>query len=97
MADAMATGRMSPDKKAQGSRVLQREGLNASQAINLLYDRLIQEGDAGFLLASPTPQKSVWENAARFVDSLSRKRTTRFDDMSKAEIRTDRLKKRGLM
>ncbi len=97
MSDAMATGRMPQDKKAQGARILQREGLSASQAINLLYDRLIQEGNAGFLLESPPPQKSTWENAACFVDSLSRKQTTRFDNMSKAEIRTDRLKKRGLM
>ncbi len=38
-----------------------------------------------------------WAKAAAFVDSISEKRSTRFDDMSKAEIRVDRLRSRGLM
>lgn len=88
---------MPHDKKAQGSRILQREGLNASQTINLLYDRLIREGNAAFLPKPPLPQKGTWGNAVQFVDSLSRERAMRFDNMSEAEIRADRLKERGLM
>lgn len=36
-------------------------------------------------------------NAAAFVDTLSSPKQTRFDGMSKAEIRMDRLKSRGLL
>ncbi len=42
--DAMVTGRMPERKKQQGLRVLKRDGMNASQAVNLLFDRLIEEG-----------------------------------------------------
>ena len=41
--DAMVTGRMPERKKQQGLRVLKRDGMNASQAVNLLFDRLIEE------------------------------------------------------
>ena len=43
--DAMVTGRMPERKKQQGLRVLKRDGMNASQAVNLLFDRLIEEGN----------------------------------------------------
>ena len=92
MNEAMVTGRMGADKKARGGRILQKSGLSASQVINLLYDRIIREGNAEFLLDG-----SPRENAARFVDSLSVEQATRFDDMTKAQIRVDRLKSRGLM
>ena len=46
----MVTGRMPERKKQQGLRVLKRDGMNASQAVNLLFDRLIEEGSADFLL-----------------------------------------------
>ena len=57
MNDAMVTGRMSSDKKTQGARVLQNNNLTASEAINLLYDKLIQEGSADFLTKDSTPNK----------------------------------------
>ncbi|MCD8200012.1 MAG: type II toxin-antitoxin system RelB/DinJ family antitoxin [Coriobacteriaceae bacterium] len=98
MDDAMVTGRMDADKKARGNRILQRDGLSASQAINLMYDRLIQEGNAEFL-AQQTPSFTAedWQNAADFIDSLSLPLPSRFDTMTKAEIRMERLKKRGLV
>ena len=49
MGEAMVTGRMAPGKKRRGGLVLQREGLTASQAINRMYDKLIENGDASFL------------------------------------------------
>ena len=61
--DAMVTGRMPERKKQQGLRVLKRDGMNASQAVTLLFDR----------------------------------RSTRFDDMTKAEIKLDRLAAKGLV
>lgn len=97
MNESMVTGRMGADKKARGSRILQKSGLNVSQAINLLYDRIIREGNAEFLLEGGPRDDAAWENAARFVDSLTVEQATRFDDMTKAQIRADRLKNRGLM
>lgn len=96
--DAMVTGRMPERKKQQGLRVLKRDGMNASQAVNLLFDRLIEEGSADFLLQDgDTSAGERWASAAHFVDSLSRKRSTRFDDMTKAEIKLDRLAAKGLV
>jgi antitoxin component of RelBE/YafQ-DinJ toxin-antitoxin module len=97
MGDAMVTGRMSAEKKRDGLRVLKREGLNASQAINLLFTRLIDEQSADFLRADQQPSREKWQQAATFVDILPRARTTRFDDMTKAQIKQDCLKHRGLM
>ena len=92
--DAMVTGRMPERKKQQGLRVLKRDGMNAS----LLFDRLIEEGSADFLLQDgDTSAGERWASAAHFVDSLSRKRSTRFDDMTKAEIKLDRLAAKGLV
>lgn len=45
----MVTGRMTPQKKEAGNVILKRAGLNASQAINRLYDRLVEERDATFI------------------------------------------------
>lgn len=98
MAEVMVTGRMDEEKKARAARVLQREGLNASRAINLMYDRVIEDGNVDFLVgASGDITKEDWAAAARFVDSLSKKRESRFDSMTKAEIATERLSARGLM
>lgn len=98
MSDAMVTGRMPEQKKRQGMRALQRSGLNVSQAVNLMFDRLIEEGNADFLLQDGLkPAAERWASAASFVDSLSCKRATRFDDMTKAEIKLDRLAAKGLV
>lgn len=97
MNDAMVTGRMPSDKKTQGARVLQNNNLTASEAINLLYDKLIQEGSADFLTKDSTPKDVAWQNAARFVDSLSSPQQSRFDTMTKNEIKAERLRKRGLL
>ena len=59
---------------------------------------LIEEGSADFLLQDGGASADErWASAARFVDSLSRKRSTRFDDMTKAEIKLDRLAAKGLV
>lgn len=98
MNEAMVTGRMTAEKKACGKRILERNGLTASQAINLMYDRVIESGGTAFLEKTPTIlQEADWRNAAQFVDSLSERRTSRFDGMSDREIRVERLQKRGLM
>ena len=59
---------------------------------------LIEEGSADFLLQDGGASADErWASAARFVDNLSRKRSTRFDDMTKAEIKLDRLAAKGLV
>lgn len=98
MGEAMVTGRMDEEKKRKGARVLAREGLNASQAINLLYDRIVEEDSASFLTKEGScDDAAAWTSAARFVDGLSEERHTRFDDMTDAEIRVERLRSRGLI
>ena len=96
MDDSMVTARMLDEKKRKGARILAREGLSASQAINLMYDKMIE---AGFLRAdsSRIGDEAKWAAASRFVDSLSSKRASRFDDMTKAEVRMERLRSRGMM
>ncbi|MFR7404005.1 MAG: type II toxin-antitoxin system VapC family toxin [Coriobacteriaceae bacterium] len=76
--------------------MLKRDGMNASQAVNLLFDRLIEEGSADFLCKMAMRLRTSGGHRRRAVDSLSRKRSTRFDDMTKAEIKLDRLAAKGL-
>lgn len=98
MTQSMVTGRMDEAKKAAAARILSREGLNSSAAINLLFDRIIDEGNVDFLKdCSQERTEQDWKLAFSFVDSLSEKRSTRFDNMTKAEIKAERLKQRGLM
>ena len=98
MSDSMVTGRMPADKKEAGNAILKRAGLNPSQAINLLYSRIIEEQSAAFLVeSSETPSAVAWEAAASFVDSLSQPRASRFDAMTKAQIKRERLAAKGLM
>lgn len=96
MDDAMVTGRMSAEKKAAGARVLEAAGLNASQAVNLLYDKLAEEQNADFLIQRK-PEPHEWESAAKFLDSLHMPISTRFDTMSRGEIKLERMKARGAM
>ena len=98
MNDAMVTGRMSAKRKEAGNAVLAQAGLNASQAIGLMYDRLIDERNADFLCEQPAASReSRMASAALFVDRLSSRRASRFDGMSSADIKMERLKSRGLV
>lgn len=96
MGDAMVTGRMSEEKKAAGARVLAKAGLNASQAINLLYDKLEEEQSADFLMHRK-PEMREWESAAKFLDALASPVPirTRFDNMTRGEIKLARAKAKG--
>lgn len=98
MNDAMVTGRMPARKKQKGMRVLTRHGLNASQAVNLMFDRLIEEGSVAFLVNESAPHsEQSWANASAFVDELSRPLAFRFDEIPKAGWKRERLKAKGLM
>ena len=96
MEDAMVTGRMSAEKKKAGSKVLAKAGLNASQAINLLYDKLEEEQNADFLIHRK-PEQHEWESAAKFLDALASPIAieTRFDNMTRGQIKLERARAKG--
>ena len=96
MEDAMVTGRMSAEKKAAGNSVLEKNGLNASQAVNLLYDRLAEEQDTDFL-EHGVPTRHQWKMAAELVDSLYMDIDDRFFHMTRGEIKLARAKARGVI
>lgn len=98
MDTAMVTGRMAADKKQRGNAVLGRNGINSSQAINLMYDRLLADQNADFLTPEKSrPTQAEWARAAHIVDGISKSTASRFDSMTRAEIKVDRLRSRGLM
>ena len=96
MDDAMVTGRISAAKKAAGAKVLAKAGLNTSQAINLLFDKLAEEQNADFLLHRK-PEPREWESAAKFLDSLHMPIDPRFEHMTRGEIKLERAKAKGLV
>lgn len=98
MAEAMVTGRMSEQKKQAGNRILEREHLKPSQAINLMYQRLIEEKNARFLKPSSDQVDPVrFKEALAFVDGLSEPHGSPFDAMTDAEVKMHRLRKKGLV
>ena len=96
MNDAMVTGRMSAAKKEAGAKVLAKAGLNASQAINLLYEKLEETQSADFLTHTK-PEPREWESAAKFIDSLHMPIDPRFEHMTRGEIKLERAKARGII
>ena len=96
MDDAMVTGRMSAEKKAAGNSVLEKKGMNASQAVNLLYDRLAEEQDTGFL-EHEKPTRHQWKMAAELIDGLHMEIDERFFHMTRGEIKLERAKARGVI
>ena len=74
MADGMVTGRMAAAKKEAGNRVLEELGLNASQAINQMYDFLIKERTLPFVTQDEVKLDAERVKEARaFVRSIPRK------------------------
>lgn len=100
MADAMVTARMSPEKKEAGNRILEQMGTNASQAVNRLYDYVIEKHELPFPERKKRrcyTQEEIAE-AIAWVDGLSQKRTEgRFSDMTVKEAKRERLIAKGLM
>ena len=91
MSDAMVTGRMPSAKKKAGNQVLEQFGLSASQAINQLYDFLIEKQELPFACDKKEPLTSEKVAQARsFIRSIPRK--SRFSNMSDSEIKAARLK-----
>ena len=72
MAESMVTGRIDAGKKARVGQILQQNGMNASQAINLLYDKIEQTGNCNFLSKAQnvSANAETWKRATDYVDSL---------------------------
>lgn len=93
--DAMVTGRVDAAKKARGNAVLERLGLNPSQAINLMYDRLIADQDAAFLgVVREDVQPAQLLDALDFIRGMQLPATDMFDGMTKGEIKAMRFASR---
>lgn len=101
MNEATVTSRMSSLTKERAQKVFSKRGTNASKVINTLFERVIAEGDVSFLLESErqkeTLEKQNLKRAIEFVDSIPRSNESRFDNMSKREIKKQRLVDRGLL
>lgn len=100
MADVMVTARMSPDKKFRGNRMLAQLGTNASQAINGLYDYVIEHGSLPMKKdEEKAPLRDRLADASIWFDSLvdASLIDERFSSMTDEEIRRERLIARGLV
>lgn len=99
--DAMVTGRMSPEKKEEGNRILASLGSNPSQAINQLYDFVIAKRALPFAdkSAQRTYSKEEIAEAVAWVKSLrgSAQLSGRFATMAVKEAKRERLIAKGLM
>lgn len=93
MDDAMVTARMSAEKKEAGNKVLEKEGYNASQFINKVYDKLIEDQDAKFI-GGGKATLADWKRAAKIVDSIYVPVDSKFDNMTTGEIKMAKYKSR---
>lgn len=91
MAESMVTGRMSSAKKAEGNRILREAGLNSSQAINMLYDRIVEERDVSFLIGEkrPASNESV-QNAVIAIRGLKLGYSSDYATMTRGQVKLDR-------
>ena len=99
MNDAMVTARMSRQKKDAAARTFEKLGITASEAINSLYDYVLENGSLPF---GDQPRRArwlhsaeEWARAAAVVDALPRQ--SRFTAMSDDEIKAERACTRGLL
>ncbi len=100
MADAMVTSRMPLEKKEEGNRILAMLGSNPSQAINQLYDYIIEKHALPF--APPREQRRYTQEeiaeAIAWVDSLRIPLgDSGYLNMTTKEAKRERLVARGLM
>ncbi len=90
MTDVMVTARMTKAKKDAGNKVLEALGANASQAINQMYDYLIEERRLPFGDRSLSrPSAAQVEDALAFIDDIPI--TNAFSAMSDSAIKAKKL------
>ena len=96
MRDAMVTARMPRHKKEAGNRILRELGYSASQAINELYDRILETGKWPLVPARAQQVDSAQlTEALAQVDALARVSPDEFVDMDMQEARRARLLAKG--
>jgi antitoxin component of RelBE/YafQ-DinJ toxin-antitoxin module len=88
--DGMVTGRMPQGKKETGNAVLANLGLNASAAINQLYDYLIEHGRLPFSERERLDKDEIISRIM-LVDSIPLPAGNRFATMTDENIRRERL------
>lgn len=90
MADAMVTARMSREKKEAGNRMLEQLGTNASQAVNRLYDYVLEKKQLPFpeqqgrrtYTQEEITEAIAWVEGMRMVDVQGH-----FDNMTLKEVK----------
>lgn len=96
MADAMVTARMSQSKKEAGNEVLRKLGYTASQAINELYDRVLETQSWPLQPAKMGAVDSQrLSEALSFIDGIARVGADDFADLSIDEAKRRRLIAKG--
>lgn len=99
MGEAMVTARMSSAKKEACNAVLRQLGTNASQAINELYDYVLEKRELPFAGSSSRRvcTQEDFAKAAAFVDGITTLPAGNcYATMSDEEIRQELLGARGL-
>jgi antitoxin component of RelBE/YafQ-DinJ toxin-antitoxin module len=96
MADAMVTARMPQSKKDAGNKILRELGLNASLAVNELYDCIL-ETHTWPLAAQKKSEIDTTQlaNALAFVDSIARVPKDSFIDIDYDQAKRQRLIGKG--
>ena len=98
-ADAMVTGRMTREKKEEGNRILESLGTTPSQAINQLYDFVIEKRELPFTEKKPRaidPEKLAEARAWLRGFQRSLPADSSFATMTTKEAKRERLIAKGL-
>lgn len=96
MADAMVTGRVPLQKKVAATRVLNQIGVSTSQAINQLFDYLIQHGSLPFPQEERSQATAADMTEAReFICSMVRPNA--FSGMTDEQIKCHKAASMGYM
>ncbi len=101
MVESTVTSRMPASTKDKAQIILKRNGTNSSKVINTLFERIIEEGNIAFLTDNKDEKQTLQEEnlkrAIEFADSIPVDRVSKFDCMTKSEVKARRLADRGLL
>jgi len=100
MSNAMLSVRMPAAKKETGNALLKQLGSSASQAVNDLYDYVLENRALPFPQSAQqrTHTREEIKRAVELIDGISTlPANNRFSTMTDDEIRAERLRARGLL
>lgn len=98
MNDVMVTARMSVEKKTEGSRILKSLGVTASNAVNQLFDYIVEHKRLPFgaPVESGTVSPERWENMQEWVKGFPYvELSPEFRDMDRKQAKGHRLRASG--